>query len=166
MVSGLQNINSDYKSNMKNKATLMTLAVAVCIIWTYIAIKLFSPSAESADVTPILIETFRPEEYELVSLSLSPFIIPAPTTSDPARKQDAVKRPQQSKNKSVRGRLIGDIEAGSICLTVVEIENVYHYISDGYSSKDCRLVEKFGEDSVCIVYSGDTLMLYKNDGKR
>ena len=158
MVSGLQNINSDYKSNMKNKATLMTLTVAVCIIWTYIAIKLFSPSAESADVTPV--------ESELVSLSLSPFIIPAPTTAGPARKQDAVKRPQQPKNKSVRGRLIGDIEAGSICLSVVEIENVYHYISDGYPSKDCRLVEKFGEDSVCIVYSGDTLMLYKNDGKR
>ena len=166
MVSGLQNINSDYKSNMKNKATLMTLAVAVCIIWTYIAIKLFSPSAESADVTPVPVEVSRPEESELVSLSLSPFTIPAPTTADPARKQDAVKRPQKPKNKSVRGRLIGDIEAGSVCLSVVEIENVYHYISDGYSSKDCRLVEKFGEDSVCIVYSGDTLMLYKNDGKR
>lgn len=166
MVSGLQNINSDYKSNMKNKATLMTLAVAVCIIWTYIAIKLFSPSAESADLTPVPVEVSRPEESELVSLSLSPFIIPAPTTADPARKQDAVKRPQQPKNKSVRGRLIGDIEAGSICLSVVEIENVYHYISDGNPSKDCRIVKKYGEDSVCIVYSGDTLMLYKNDGKR
>lgn len=166
MVSDLQNINSDYKSNMKNKATLMTLAVAVCIIWTYIAVKLLSPSAESTDVIPIPVEVYKPEEYELVSLSLSPFIIPAVTTASPARKPDAVKRPQQPKKKSVRGRLIGDIEAGSICLSVVEIENVYHYISDGYSSKDCRLVEKFGEDSVCIVYSGDTLMLYKNDGKR
>ena len=166
MVSGLPNINSDYKRNMKNKATLMTLAVAVCIIWTYIAVKLFSPSAESADVTPVPVEVSRPEEYELVSLPLSPFIIPAAAKEETGRKQNVVKRALQPKKKSVRGRLIGDIETGSICLSVVEIENVYHYISDGYPSKDCRLVEKFGEDSVCIVYSCDTLMLYKNDGKR
>lgn len=166
MVSDLQNINSDYKSNMKNKATLMTLAVAVCIIWTYIAVKLLSPSAESTDVIPIPVEVYKPEEYELVSLSLSPFIIPAATTAAPARKQDAAKRSPQTKKKSVRGRLIGDIETGGICLSVIEIEDVYHYIGEEYQSNDCRLVEKFGEDSVCIVYSGDTLMLYKNDGKR
>ena len=41
-----------------------------------------------------------------------------------------------------------------------------HYISEGYQSKDCRLVKKFGDDSVRIVYSGDTLMLYKNDERR
>lgn len=165
MVSGLQNINSDYKSNMKNKATLMTLAVTVCIIWTYIAVKLFSPSAKSADVTPIPVEVPRPEEYELISLSLSPFIIPAVAKTDTGRKQNVVKRASQSKNKSVRGRFLGDIEAGGVCLSVVEIENAYHYMSEKSQSKDCRLVKKFGTDSICVVYYCDTLILYRDEEK-
>ena len=166
MVFGLQNIDSDDKNNMRNKTTLLILALTACIIWTYIAVKLFSPGTENVDVIPTLVVASEPEKFEFLSLALSPFINPDATTADPAHKQNVIKRTSLSKNKTVRGRLIGNIEAGSICMSVVEIEKEYHYISEGYQSKDCRLVKKFGDDSVRIVYSGDTLMLYKNDERR
>ena len=150
---------------MRNKLTLIVLVIAACTIWTYISIKLFSPQHMKTDTMEVAAIMSDSKKFELESLSLSPFIDPEDSNTDSSLKGETIKPASKAKNKALRGRFIGIIEADGASQTIVEIDKIYHYVSGIEPHGDCRLLKMYGNDSVCVLYSGDTLMLYNKYGR-
>ena len=147
---------------MKNKVMVIVLAITAGAIWTFIALRLLSDrnvKKEVPDVVPVI---KLPEDIPLESISSSPFLLPE-VVQIPESKHSSPANLRKAEGKKSKGRLVGVIEAAASMSVVVELNGKYRYLHENITDGECRLLEMFKNDSVRIVYSGDTLMLYKNE---
>lgn len=131
-------------------------------IWTFIATKfLFQEQTEIiSSRIPIMVKPVKVKDLE--SLSLNPFFIP----KEQHQANNSKKPVSQIRKKSVSkysGRFVGAIKTDASLLAIVEIDNKYYYLQNDTAGEDYRLLRMFADDSIRILYLGDTLMLYKNE---
>lgn len=147
---------------MKNKVIVIVLAITAGAIWTFIALRLLSDTnvkKEFSDVVPVI---KLPEDKPLESISNSPFLLPE-VAQTPESKHSSPVNLRKAEVKKFKGRLVGVIEAAASMSVVVELNGKYRYLHENITDEECRLLEMYKNDSVRILYSGDTLMLYKNE---
>lgn len=151
---------------MKNRLTFIVLAVAAAVIWTYIAVRLLVPRKVNASSVEIIMAAEPEPECELESLSESPFIVPKAERRQEVKQTEHKLERKTKARPAVQGRLVGTISASGSSLVVVKVNDRYHYLGDAESTEECRLLKVFANDSVMVLYQNDTLMLYKDEGRR
>lgn len=146
---------------MKNKVTVIVLAIVAGVIWTFIAITLSDTNVKKAasDVVPVV---ERPVDTSLKSLSMSPFMLPEVRPVIEKIRPSPV-RVRKTNLKKWNGRMVGVIGGVASMSVVVELDGKYHHLCKNMTDGECRMLEIFDDDSVRILYKGDTLMLYGNE---
>lgn len=161
MVTGMSDYITDNKDKMKNKVMVIVLAVTAGTIWIFIAVKLLSHTEIENIASGPLPAIEQKIDKGLKSLSESPFKIHEEKL--PSERQTHISKPiHKQVSKRSDGRLVGEIEGKEVSLVVIEISGKYHYLYDDRSDGDCRLLKKFEDDSACVIFLDDTLMMYKD----